>query len=371
MNIITTSFDIMAERIRATSNNVVIFGAGMIGRITIVEILHSYGLDNKVTYYVDNDKSVQNTFVNTQYASYPICSVEKLYSCDTETIILLCVSRYTNVLEQLKNMTCTESMTCYIIPMMCIYEYEQGDAKSLELISASAQIPKVIHYIWLGKNPLPPELEYCISTWKTYCPTYEIIRWDESNYDISKNAYMKQAYEQGAFSFAADYARIDIVCTYGGICLDTDVELIKPFDDLLAQSGFCGVEKWQTVNLGGCCGAVKGNQMLQELKEYRENISFINEQGRQNRTTCGVYDTEVFLKNGYMINGKTQRVKDMTVYSNDYFHPYDYMSGRKVITVNTHSIHHFNGGWLNEEMKLANEKAAREFELLYKASMEA
>lgn len=370
MEIKTTSFRVMAKRIQDSNKKVVIFGAGLIGRISIIEILHTYGLDDQVMCYVDNDDLIWNTTVVTRYANYQIYSPEKLYTLDPESIVLLCVSRYTSALEQLRSMTCTKNMCCYIIPMMCIHEFEAGDKSKFTLEFDSPQIPKVIHYMWLGKKPIPDELQYCISTWKKYCPDYDIVRWDETNYDIKKNRYMRQAYECGAFGFVPDYARIDILNTYGGIYLDTDVELIRSLDDLLYQRGFCGVEKWQTINLGGCSGAVKDNLILSELKELREKIDFVDCKGRQNRNTCGFYDTKIFIENGYRINGKTQKIKDMTVYSNDYFHPYDYMSGKKTVTENTHSIHHFNGGWLSAEMKQSNIRASKDFQSLYMASLE-
>ena len=370
MKVKTTSFRSMAKMISESNSNVVIFGAGVIGRISIVEILHSYGLEKHVTCYVDNDASLWNKMLSTRYASYPVYSPEQLYSVNSESIILLCVSRYAGVLEQLDNMICTENMCCYLIPMMCIHEFEMGDTTKILSAFDTPQIPKVIHYMWLGGKPLPDSLQYCISTWKKFCPTYDIVRWDESNYDIKKNLYMKQAYECGAFGFVPDYARIDILNTYGGIYLDTDVELIRPLDDLLFQTGFCCVEKWQTINLGGGSGSIKNNEILSEIKEQREKITFIDEEGKENRKTCGFYDTEVLIANGYIINGKTQKVKDMTVYSNDYFHPYDYMSGRNTVTKNTYGIHHFNGGWLKPEMKQANIRSSRDYERLYRESLE-
>ena len=93
-------------------------------------------------------------------------------------------------------------------------------------------IPKKIHYCWFGGNPMPEKDKKCIESWKRYCPDYEIIRWDESNYDVSKNRYMKEAYEEKKWGFVPDYARLDIIYNEGGIYLDTDVELVKNLDDL-------------------------------------------------------------------------------------------------------------------------------------------
>ena len=103
-------------------------------------------------------------------------------------------------------------------------------------------IPKKIHYCWFGGNPLPPLAEKCIASWKKYCPDYEVIRWDESNYDCNKHPYMREAYNKKKFAFVADYARMDIIYNHGGIYLDTDVELLKNLDFLLANSFYIGFD---------------------------------------------------------------------------------------------------------------------------------
>ena len=103
---------------------------------------------------------------------------------------------------------------------------------------------------------MPGSLKRCIDSWKKYCPDYEIKRWDESNYDISKSSYMKGAYESKKWGFIPDYARLDILYNYGGFYLDTDVELVRSLDELRYQPAFSGVEKWSVVNIGGCSGAV-------------------------------------------------------------------------------------------------------------------
>ena len=94
-------------------------------------------------------------------------------------------------------------------------------------------IPKVIHYCWFGGNPLPEEAKRCIESWKKYCPDYKIIEWNENNYDVNSNEYMKAAYKEKKWAFVSDYARIDVVYKCGGIYMDTDVELVKELDTFL------------------------------------------------------------------------------------------------------------------------------------------
>ncbi len=164
-----------------------------------------------------------------------------------------------------------------------------------------------------------------------------------------------------------NYARIDLLYEHGGIYMDTDVELKHSLDPLLHQEAFCGVEKWQVINFGGCSGSVKGNRAISRFLDVRKRISFLDEQGRQNRNTCGYYDTGVAIEMGYRLDGTSQSIDGINIYASDYFHPYDYMSGNINITEHTYSIHWFNGGWLDEMSREANKKTFKEYNDLYKS----
>ena len=223
--------------------------------------------------------------------------------------------------------------------------------------------------MWLGRKPIPDNLMKCIDSWKRFCPDYEIIEWNENNYDIEKHPYMKEAYEAKAYGFVPDYARLDILYTQGGIYLDTDVELKRNLDNLRCLKAFCGVEKWQIINFGGLSGAEKKHPMIKEFLDSRMNIRFYNKDGSLNKNTCGFYDTQVAIRNGYKINGETQTINDMCILGSDYFQPYDYMSGIVNETKNTYSIHWFNGGWLDEKMKIANEESKKVYMDFYRKAL--
>lgn len=361
-----TSFEQMNKEIVEHDMSIVVFGAGVIGTVTVPEVLRQYDLLNRVLFYVDNSCSMQGQRVDAANKTIDIKTVDSLMSVEENTAIIIAVSRYTDVLEQLNSMQCTENMTGYLMPMMCIHNFCSGISEGTPVLADQPLIPKRIHYMWLGKKQIPENLQKCIDSWKKYCPDYEIIQWDESNYDISKNSYMQQAYEAGAYGFVPDYARLDILYQYGGIYMDTDVEVIRSLDDMLYQQAFCGVEKWQTINFGGCSGAIQGYEAIRKFMIEREKISFIKEDGKQNRNTCGFYDTNVALQNGYIINGKTQNVMGINIYAFDYFHAYDYMSGQTCKTEHTYSIHRFNGGWLDEKMRQANADVSKEYDRIYR-----
>lgn len=363
------SFAEMAENIKKENKEIIIFGAGVIGTIIMPEILHSFGLSDFVGGYIDNDKSRWGEKIRTRYSNNVVYSPDILRDKWKNTVVLLTISRYADVINQLKEMECTAEMVCYIVPMMLIYGF-QGEKDGSVIKEYQKQIiPKRINYIWLGKKEIPYRLRKCMESWEKYCPDYEIVQWNEDKYNFKKNTYMKQAYEAGAYGFVPDFARLDILYTYGGLYMDTDVEVIRSLDELLYQDAFCGVEKWQTVNFGGCSGAVQNNKMIREFMENRERLTFLKKDGSYNKLTCGFYDTQVILKHGYRISGKSQKVKEINIYASEFFHPYDYTSGITTITANTYCIHHFNGGWMDKRMKNANLQTQKEFATLYKSTL--
>lgn len=359
MRIKINSFLQIKEEIAKSNKKIVIYGAGMIGSITTLSILGDIGLTAKVECFVDGDSTKWGTFVS----NIPVFSKGKLREIDgNKYVVLIAISRFYDLLEELNGFSNLNDAECYIVPMLCLENFKPSFDFVIERQQGIQRIPKVIHYMWFGKNPIPNTLQRCIDSWKKYCPDYEIRCWNEDNYDIEKIPYMKQAYEKRAYGFVPDYARLDILYQYGGIYLDTDVELVRSLNDLLYQEAFACVEKWQTINFGGGSGAIPHNEMIGQLLEERSKISFIEDNGRLNKTTCGYYDTAFFMRHGYKINGKVQKINGVTIYPYEVFHPYDYMSGIVTQTANTYGIHHFNGGWLDGSQANANRITAENYE---------
>lgn len=357
MNVIINKFEKIKDKIIDENKKIIIFGAGMIGTVTTLEILDDLELKEYIEFYVDNDKNKNGSFIEINSKNIPIYEVDRLRDIDVNNyLIFLTTSRFSDALVQLQGYENLKDIDCYIIPMLCIENFKTYTEKLILKKNENETIPKVIHYMWLGGKNVPKVLQNCIDSWKRYCPDYEIICHNENNYDIDKVPYMKDAYKLGAYGFVPDYARLEILYNFGGIYLDTDVELVRGLDDLLYQDGFCCVEKWQTINFGGGSGAKKGLKILKDLMEYRAKISFLDKKGIQNRNTCGFYDTKFFINEGYKINGEMQDINGFTIYPYEVFHPYDYMSGRVSKSINTYGIHHFNGGWLDESQTEANKK---------------
>lgn len=205
-------------------------------------------------------------------------------------------------------------------------------------------IPKIIHYCWFGGKPVTRLEKKCIESWKRFCPDYEIIRWDESNYDVAKNLYMKEAYDAKKWGFVPDYARLDVVYRYGGIYMDTDVELLKPLDDLLSCNAFMGVEKAGIVALGLGFGAEKGNPIIFDLLEEYKNRRFIVD-GKPDLTASPKLQAPFFKNHGVCENKLYEIDEGCFIYPTEYFCPFDLETGRLNITENTYSIHKYMASW--------------------------
>lgn len=206
-------------------------------------------------------------------------------------------------------------------------------------------IPKKIHYCWFGGKELPKDIKKNINSWKKYCPDYEIIEWNEKNYDVSKNEYVKLTYNNKKFAFLSDYVRLDVIYNEGGIYLDTDVELIKNLDDILDCEGYIGMEEIGTVNTGQGFGAVKNHPFIKENKLYYENNNFIDSNGKFKKVICVKITTDILIKHGLLKENKIQEVANMKVFPVEYFCPLKLGTNKLTITKNTYSIHHFASSW--------------------------
>ena len=219
-------------------------------------------------------------------------------------------------------------------------------------------IPKKIHYCWFGNGDIPKSALRCIESWKKMMPDAEIIRWDESNYGVTKNTYMKEAYESKKYAFVSDYARLDIVYNEGGIYLDVDVELIKPIgEEFLRREAFFGFQTRANngqyyINTGLGFGACKGNVLIKKIMDDYEGESFVNSDGSLNTVSCPTRNSIVFLNEGFELTNTKQVINNIAVYPATYFCPIDEQTGKKEIVKNTVSIHHFNASWLDTSGKI-------------------
>lgn len=209
-------------------------------------------------------------------------------------------------------------------------------------------IPKIIHYCWFGRNPLPEDVKTYIEGWKKHCPDYEIIEWNEDNFDINSNAYVKEAYESRKWAFVTDYVRLYALYNQGGIYMDTDVEVLKPLDRFLNEEAFSGFENEKAVPTGILASVPKQQAIGDLLHEY-DNRHFLNEQGEMDMTTNVVTISNYFIKNGMRMDNTKQTVNGFTMYPCEYFCPKNSRTLKIEVTKNTYTIHHFAGTWVAEK----------------------
>lgn len=217
-------------------------------------------------------------------------------------------------------------------------------------------IPKIIHYCWFGPNP-PGEVETkCLQSWKTFCPDYEIKKWDETNFNVHCNQYVEEAYLAKKYAFVSDYVRLYALKQFGGIYFDTDVELIKPIDFLLENKGFISLEVGSPTPHGRLILAATGlgvgcephAKLICSMLEEYNNLSMVTESGGLDLTTCAERGTVLLRKCGFDGQNRYQQVGDFVVLPSEYFAPLDFATGKLKITEKTLGIHLYSGSWKNK-----------------------
>ena len=209
-------------------------------------------------------------------------------------------------------------------------------------------IPKTIHYCWFGHGKKPKLAEKCIASWQKYCPEYEIIEWNEDNFDVGQNGYTKMCHEQKKYAFLSDYVRLYVISRYGGLYFDTDVELLKAPDALLKHEAFFGFETSEYVASGLGFGSVaNGTAVRAMLAEYEPFL-----EGNNGVVGCPILNTQALEKHGLVKNGTKQIVAGATIYPISVFNPYDAATGRLIKTNETVSVHWYAAAWQSKKTRL-------------------
>lgn len=231
-------------------------------------------------------------------------------------------------------------------------------------------IPKIIHYCWFGGNPLPESAKKCIASWRKFLPGYEIKEWNESNFDVNSIKYTREAFKLKKYAFVSDYARMWILYNYGGLYFDTDVELIKPIDDIIARGNFMGREAqmddkdhWMDmpdydkipgygpgVNPGVGLGMSAQHPLLKEILKWYSSQHFVSRCGKIITPTIVEIVSEILKSKPFtrMENGIIF-IDNVYIYPSEYFSPKNFANDKVTLTDNTRSIHHFALTWKKSE----------------------
>lgn len=214
-------------------------------------------------------------------------------------------------------------------------------------------INKVIHYCWFGGKPLDDKAKKCLESWQLFFPDYQIIQWNESNFDITRVDFMEKAYKNKKWAFVSDVARLLIVYEHGGIYFDTDVEVIRSYDDILDcdTKAFFGIENDGYVNSGLGFGAEKSHPFLKMLIEVYEELDFELYKDHISDVACPLITTTLLEKVGFIKENRRQSVNGIEIYPTAFFAPMDYQTGKVKKTAMTHSIHWYNASWQDEVVK--------------------
>ena len=212
-------------------------------------------------------------------------------------------------------------------------------------------IPKNIHYCWFGGKKLPDLANKCINSWKKYLPDYEIIEWNESNFDVESCDYVKEAYKSKKWAFVSDYARFKILYDNGGVYFDTDVELIKPIDFIIEKGAFMGRQLGTQVAPGLGMAMEKQNLFCKDMLDMYNTIHFENYSNTSKLKTIVDYTTDYFCNKGYQDANTIQIIDGIQIYPKEYFNPCDMKTNRIHVTEKTVSIHHYAGTWVDPYSK--------------------
>ena len=206
-------------------------------------------------------------------------------------------------------------------------------------------IPKKIHYCWFGGKDLPRSVRKCINSWRKLLPDFEIIRWDETNFDLNSNRYAAEAYSAGNYAFVSDVARLKALTEHGGVYFDTDVEVVKDFTPLLVHDAILCFEGTQHIATS-TMGCEAHHPLFEEFYEAYCNAKLHKPDGTIDTNTNVVRLTALLMRHGLKQDGTMQKIAGATILPNEYFSPYDYIDGRLRATENTYSIHWYSQSWL-------------------------
>lgn len=206
------------------------------------------------------------------------------------------------------------------------------------------KIPKIVHYCWFGRGEKNGVIQKCLESWKKYLGDFKFKEWNEDNFDIRCNLYVKQAYDNGKWAFVSDYVRLYALFTEGGIYLDTDVEITNYLDRFLRHSAFSGFESDNRLATA-IMGAEKGNLWIKRLLDFYDDVYFVKENGKLDLSPNTNIITRICVDEfGILLDNSHQVIEqDVHIYPKEYFCV-------RTNNIENFTVHHFNASWFSREM---------------------
>ncbi len=326
---------------------VIIFGAGR----ALESCFDIYFNCIKSGLIVDNNKHIWGKKISYNDKDYEIFPphkiIEEVQNNGKGGIVCFITSSIyaAEIIEELDRVRELEGMECFVRALVSdtkewLPDYEFTRGKSL--------IPKKIHYVWLGGGELPDEYKKNIETWKNNNPDYEFIQWNEETYDLDKYSYVREAYEAKEWAFASNLIRFDVIYKYGGIYLDTDVEVRKSMDCLLNDEAFFGMGRADSVNVGGGFGACANHPLIKNIFSLLSTSHFITTEGKKKNIPLHSIIHPIIREWGFTIENCYQNVKGVALYPKEVFSPVSIYGYEDYYSDKTISVHKENGSWKNE-----------------------
>ncbi|WP_088188558.1 glycosyltransferase [Desulfosporosinus sp. FKA] len=342
------SFDKFVKKIKDENLSVVCYGAGLVA-LSIEDIFIDAGIFNNIDCFIDRDVKKHGESLRLGSRSISIYGIERLLVSElSNSVILITAEVYGAIIANLNQYHELDNVECYIFPLLN-RSYTKNRPVVDILCRGRQKIHKTIHYCWLGGSDMPQSMIDCIASWKKFNPGYEIIQWNEDNYDVYQNAYMRQSYEAKKYAFTADFLRLDVLYRYGGIYLDTDILCQKSFDTLLFNDAFCVYLEW-AVPTFAICGSVAGLPLMKELRdEPRAHQSFILSDGSYDQRISSFYERETLKKYGFRQDFSYQTIEGMAIYPPEYFSTKSRMGLNHEVTEKTYAVHVLQGTWIDAD----------------------
>ena len=342
-------------------SHVVLFGAGAV-TMAMFAAYKDQGFEARIDYIIDNDKGKDGTSIWVNGKEIKLVSVEAFAALGYKDYALLIMPVFLlEIVKQIDRYGLFHQVPTYVYAfMMNLEEKKDFSLKS----TCQMRIPKKIHYCWFGGQRMPEIYRKYIESWKRHCPDYEVIEWNESNYDISKNQFMYQAYLKKSWMHVSDYARKDVIYHHGGVYLDVDVNKLKTLEDQLYNEFFMCRDDVANIATGVGLGGAKGNEVIKALRDEYDCHRFVDEKGNVVGRACGNYETQVMIRYGYRPNHEFQQVAGGVVFPREVLCPLSWIGMPDRYIDKTVAVHRFDDFLVDKEGKENAPKLRREIKAL-------